>query len=333
MSPHLSEAGSWSCFRGRTHSRDWLYPGSGACAPYVLRRQIGRVGEPQVRNESSQVGTVPKLAIQSWQKLLDLSEHLDVGDGITTPYMFRGHESATWQLEPTLHRAAKLGGLRALPDAEDLLIVEQAMTNRFKQAAPNHLPLGTLRSTKLDLEWWPIMRHYGAPTRLLDWTASLFVAAYFACRGEPKLDGAIYLVHVHTLGEVMKEIHGDVAALGLKDASVRESLGRPDVPAVVDLFERETALPQRMILQRGGFMLSRNVAADIETILTGAFSGRGDGTKEHFRKLLIPAAAKPRIMSRLRDFNVTGATLFPDLDGIGQSLEEAVRWRVIEGDK
>ena len=153
------------------------------------------------------------ITIESWQKLVEVAEHLEVGDGLTRPYMFRGHESSDWKLEPTLHRAATLYGTRPLPNATTLLRFEDEVTKRFKQAAANHLSAAILASTNLDVEWWPIMRHYGAPTRLLDWTASIFVAAYFACRGEPKKDGSIYLLHTHTLDVAMGAIHEDFAGL------------------------------------------------------------------------------------------------------------------------
>jgi hypothetical protein len=57
-----------------------------------------------------------------------------------------------------------------------------------------------------DLEWLSIMQHYGAPTRLLDWSYSVFVALYFALENaEEKKDSALWAInHSWAVTEVCK---------------------------------------------------------------------------------------------------------------------------------
>lgn len=40
-----------------------------------------------------------------------------------------------------------------------------------------------------------LMQHYGAPTRLLDWSQSGAIAAYFACVDKRHLDGTIWWIN------------------------------------------------------------------------------------------------------------------------------------------
>lgn len=47
------------------------------------------------------------------------------------------------------------------------------------------------------LEWLSLMRHCGAPTRLMDWTYSFFIAVYFALA--EKLDGVVWALDVGAL--------------------------------------------------------------------------------------------------------------------------------------
>ena len=48
--------------------------------------------------------------------------------------------------------------------------------------------------TEHDSEWdsLAVAQHHGLPTRLLDWTENILVAAFFACRSNFDRDGAIY---------------------------------------------------------------------------------------------------------------------------------------------
>jgi FRG domain-containing protein len=86
---------------------------------------------------------------------------------------FRGHCDGDWPLVPTAHRRAP--------------ILEAQCLNHFRLRAPglrDNCPAHDDFAA-----WLPLMRHYGLPTRLLDWTESVSVAAFFATR--PDTDDSI----------------------------------------------------------------------------------------------------------------------------------------------
>ena len=262
--------------------------------------------------------------VSNWTAFTSLV-HRFTGPGTRDDYAFRGLESAAWSLTPKLHRSSTDGGRLPLPSAADLLEIEKFATDQFRAAAPIELPAAVLASTRATIGWWTVMQHYGVPTRLLDWTSSPYVAAYFACRALPGVDGALYFFHAPSLFASMSALYGAAAEIPKTEVACQAALCVPDSPPVIHVVARQSGLPNRMLSQQGLFTLCSNVGADPHSVLIEALSG---ATKEQaMGKIVIPAAQKPLFMRFFRTMNVTAASLFPGLDGIGRAIDEVVRSR------
>lgn len=167
------------------------------------------------------------------------------------------------------------------------------------------------------------MRHYGVPTRLLDWSASFYVAAYFAASSAPLKDGAVFALHLNALDQAIATRYG---ADGTFSAATIEAITKkPDAPAAVHIVGRATALLDRMVAQQCCFMCSLNVATDIESVLSECVKPVAPNGGIWSVKVRIPSALKPEILRHLRTMNINAATLIPGLDGVGRSLDDIVR--------
>src|SRR5947199_6187239 len=89
-------------------------------------------------------------------------------------WLFRGERCTSWELKTSLERCCDRLGIR--PGLRRT--IEDRTIREFRRAYhqfARHLP-----DREAIVEWLSIMQHHGAPTRLLDFTYSIYVAAYFA---------------------------------------------------------------------------------------------------------------------------------------------------------
>jgi len=259
--------------------------------------------------------------VESWSDFATIAAKFELSGSGSWGYAFRGQPDSTWDLRPSL--------LRHLPkdvDAQTALSLEQITLNIFKSSAHLHIPSSVFAKTNDDLSWLCLMQHHGAPTRFLDWTGSIYVAAYFAAFGHPNADGAVWCVNEPELQKRMKSEYPDSSWEIHKD-DIHKFFFVPDAAEFVAMYMCETK-SDRMIAQQGFFSVSRNVLSDYEKIFERTFSEQREGT--FCAKIVIPAKHKPDFKKQLQAMNITASSLFPGIDGVGKSVAELLE---IQSDK
>ncbi len=108
--------------------------------------------------------------LTAWNDLFKVNRYFWI------PFIFRGQGDANWQLETSIERCMRLYAFNSLSSYYNT--EEQWMLHEFKRKYP--LFSSILPKHQDNFEWLAVMQHYGAPTRLLDFTDSILVAAYFA---------------------------------------------------------------------------------------------------------------------------------------------------------
>jgi hypothetical protein len=230
-------------------------------------------------------------------------------------WLFRGHSNANWALQTSLYRL--FGDLTQTfkicqPNTKHRFARdkhEAAMISHFKANA--HLYLRALpRDSATNLEWLSIMQHFGCPTRLLDVTASPYIALYFAL--ESGHDDAAVFAFNH---REFEKIDLDVIGKDYKQ-SVLKNLKR-DRAFIIPFEPKQTN--ERLVAQQGAFLVPSNNYETFDEIIELYQTPR-----PAVKKFVIPANLRLKGTKKLRGMNITAASLFPGLDGFCRSLRDQV---------
>lgn len=215
--------------------------------------------------------------LKSWN---DFSQWVESVNG--RDWIFRGVDRATYQLIPKIGRPKT-----RTRDSGYLRQNEVWLFDQFQDWARAHLDFGTHPSN--EWEWLALAQHHGLPTRLLDWSQSPLVAAYFAVESAADTHhAAIYVHRVETL-------------LDNRLLQGTNPFGQGTVAA---FFPPRFAA--RVIAQGGVFTIHPEP--------TKPWNPQGLG------KVLIAKSFRQDFQHRLYNIGIHRAVLFPDLDGVATSL-------------
>jgi len=235
-------------------------------------------------------------------------------DGEEPALWFRGSQNAAWRLVPKLYRSdAK---------AKDLLEDEDEIREEFVRRAPSL----TTYSPRNAWEWYFLMQHYSAPTRLLDWTEDPQIALYFALmESEGYQDAAVWLLDPWRLNELVLDCD-EVLPPGSDGLADRDR--RKYEPWLPNRFDAKHRLRKPLPVAIFPNQFDRRIAAQrscftVHGLKKDSLDSLFPKVHKLLAKIVIPAYAIEDVRDELEDCSVDEATIYPDLEGLGKCV---ARW-------
>ena len=282
--------------------------------------------------------------IEHWNDIFRLNQRF------MSNFVFRGQGNAEWGLNTSLARMVE-GHHPNYIDKNMPASYEQRMVDEFRWKYPSyeksHIP-----GPKEAIEWLSLMQHYGSPTRMLDFSYSMYVAMFMAIDGSFFDKSAIWALNKHVLSEKVfakycAENNTNVAATSDLDRyTYNEATTAINNRFVIykenpDLFLyaiRPLLSNERINRQQGLFVIPSSIEVGFEEILKDYYDDSFYGTMsfddvvrmsvdhsygQHtvsVLKIEIPKKLKYGISNVLRQMNITSETMYPGLDGLARSM-------------
>jgi hypothetical protein len=171
------------------------------------------------------------------------------------------------------------------------------------------------------------MQHHGAPTRLLDFTYSIYIATYFAVETATSaaavwaVDGAWALresaAALGAIGKPKKAIDALLAPFVEESEAIVSPLFFEKPVALLACPLNPFRLNERLRIQKGIFLLAGSLEKPFTANLA-ALPRHED--INHVLRIVIPEAVAREALLKLFQMNITRTALFPGLDGYSKAL-------------
>lgn len=266
------------------------------------------------------------ITITDWGQLLELAPE-------SNGWVYRGQSDASWNLESSLRRTVLNNQIGYIFVDNNFAFAERMSLRSFKSRS--HFYLNHLPGSDDLVAWLAVMQHHGAPTRLVDFSFSLYVAIYFALIGATK-EACVWAIDENWLrseGTTYATSMGYKPSNNLRFGQLAsicrtanhiisknnfDSEDEPEAAPSVLMVEIERQIP-RLAIQQGLFLIPTNLEKPFIANLESMSGGETDSRKT-IRKIVFPLAIRCHALMHLRMMNITAETLFPGVDGFAASL-------------
>lgn len=284
--------------------------------------------------------------IQEWNDLFLLNQKF------MSNFIFRGQANSEWSLRTSLERLIENHHPTPSRDKALYYIYESEMIKEFKWKFPSYEKNLIPKDGEL-IEWLSIMQHFGAPTRLLDFSQSMYVALFMAmdnsfydnfsiwCINKDELNLPIFQKYIEEnhVNTVSQDTLDDMAYNMANGSIVNQQVRIDRIERPRYLFKvRPKMCNERISRQQGLFLVPSTVNVPFEDILKGYYNEENHFTIDidnlknwscektlsqqaiSVLKINIGKEDKLRLTKALHQMNITSETMYPGLDGLAKSV-------------
>lgn len=257
-----------------------------------------------------------------------------------TPW-YRGQQKAEYDLLPSLFRSETLKAYaksfdQRMPsnDAHRHEMIMRLESDVYFEFASHSSHLEDSPRSAWDILF--LMRHYGLPSRVLDWSECLGVAVHFATMGQPnKMNSALWILNPYAMNEISWKSRDTVLPQYLIEvlrgpSKLHDTRRHPEVMIGRDYdrvlagwqhdsfkFDAPVAVHpnrrnERMHAQQGVFTVHGNTWAPLN---------KQASVRNCWKKVEIGPRARRGALEFLKNAGIDERRLFPGLDGLSRAMK------------
>jgi len=266
-------------------------------------------------------------------------------------FVFRGHGSTKWPMTSSLERMVKLYHPNSIVNSANGY--EEESIKEFRWKYPSYDKNIVLADDDI-IEWLSIMQHYGAPTRMVDFSYSLYIALFMAMDSLVENDDCAIWCMNHLICREMfflnkKELQrscrnkDEMNMCIYKEAnSILKEIadGGKDNHQKGILLVRPNHVNERILRQQGLFAIQADskstfsdnlfsIAANKDAIImpfheiidysNGCYMAKPNDFA--LIKIVIPKEFRWDIFKSLEQMNITAEMMFPGIEGLARSMK------------